>query len=112
MYRHGLDLRVLASFEDHDGFDGVMLGSPGSDYHFEFTRHRLHPVAPAPTAEDLVVFYVPVATEWDAACASMLAAGFRRVESYNPYWETCGRTFEDEDGYRIVLQRARWSATL
>ena len=108
-YCRGLGLRVVGSFEDHDGFDGVMLGSPGSDYHFELTRHRLHPVAPRPTAEDLVVFYIPVAAEWEAACASMLAAGFTRVESFNAYWEARGRTFEDEDGYRVVLQRAQWS---
>lgn len=110
-YRRGLGLRVVGSFEDHDGFDGVMLGSPGSDYHFEFTRHRRHPVAPAPTEEDLVVFYIPAQAEWEAACANMLAAGFKRVESFNPYWEAQGRTFEDEDGYRVVLQRARWSET-
>ena len=40
----------------------------------------------------------------------MLAAGFRRVGSINPYWETRGRTFEDLDGYRIVLQNAAWSS--
>jgi hypothetical protein len=110
MYRRGLGLRVLGSFEDHEGFDGVMLGLPEASYHFELTRCRLHPVAPAPTAEDLVVFYIPVAAEWEAACVSMLDAGFKRVESFNPYWETRGRTYEDDDGYRFVLQRARWSA--
>ncbi|WP_415750386.1 hypothetical protein [Burkholderia sp. BCC1988] len=24
------------------------------------------------------------------------------------YWDACGQTFEDADGYRIVLQNARW----
>ena len=108
MYRRGLGLRVVGSFENHAGFDGVMLGSAGSGYHFELTHHRLQPVVPASTAEDLVVFYIPAAAEWEAACANMLAAGFRRVEAFNPYWETCGRTFEDPDGYRIVLQRGEW----
>jgi hypothetical protein len=39
----------------------------------------------------------------------MLAAGFKQVASFNPCWETRGRTFEDPDGYRIVLQRERWN---
>jgi len=39
----------------------------------------------------------------------MLAAGFRRVPSYNPYWEVQGQTFEDLDGYRVVLQNAAWT---
>ena len=39
----------------------------------------------------------------------MLAAGFTEVESFNPYWRACGRTFEDPDGYRTVLQNDAWS---
>lgn len=38
----------------------------------------------------------------------MLTAGFRAVASLNPYWELHGRTFEDPDGYRVVIQRAAW----
>jgi len=26
----------------------------------------------------------------------------------NPYWDRCGLTFEDPDGYRVVLQRENW----
>jgi hypothetical protein len=37
----------------------------------------------------------------------MLAAGFRAVASFNPYWERRGRTFEDP-GYRTVRQNAAW----
>ncbi len=109
MYCRGLGLHVIGGFENHDGFDGVMLGAEGSSYHFEFTRFNTHPVAPAPTPEDLVVLYMPAAAEWQAACAAMSAAGFKQVTSFNPYWEARGRTFEDPDGYRIVLQQAEWS---
>jgi hypothetical protein len=109
LYCRGLDLPVLGKFEDHGGFDGVMLGFAGRGYHFEFTRHREHPVAPAPTVEDLVVFYLPAAIEWRAACARMRAAGFLEVVSFNPYWDRSGRTYEDHDGYRVVLQNADWS---
>ena len=109
MYVRGLGLRIVGSFENHEGFDGVMLGSYGAEYHFEFTHSRAHPVHPAPTVEDLAVFYLPSETEWSAACASMEAAGFKRVTSYNPYWEKSGRTYEDSDGYRVVLQQGEWS---
>jgi YycE-like protein len=43
-------------------------------------------------------------------CARMLAAGFQRVPSYNPYWEAQGQTFEDLDGYRVVLQNIAWTS--
>lgn len=108
MYCRGLGLRVVGTFEDHDGFDGVMLGIAGAGYHFEFTYCRSHPVAPAPTPEDVAVLYMPVEEEWRAGCARMLAAGFKPVASFNPYWDTRGRTFEDPDGYRTVLQQAAW----
>lgn len=108
MYRRGLGLEVLGGFVDHAGFDGVMVGERGAGWHFELTRARTHAVAPSPTVEDLTVFYVPDEAEWRAACEAMLAAGFRRVPSFNPYWEERGRTYEDPDGYRFVFERAEW----
>lgn len=107
MYRRGLGLQVLGRFTDHDGFDGAMLGRAGAHYHFEFTRCRAHPVRPTPTVDDLLVLYIPAKSEWRASCSKMLAAGFRRVASFNPYWEVRGRTYQDRDGYRIVLEQAR-----
>lgn len=108
MYRSGLGLVELGRFENHDGFDGVMLGKPGMGWHFEFTFCRTHPVAPSPTPEDLAVFYLPQPAEWGKACASMLDAGFVEVEPFNPYWRERGRTFRDPDGYRVVLEQAAW----
>jgi hypothetical protein len=109
MYCRGLGLRVVGSFENHEGFDGVMLGMASSSYHFEFTHCRTRAVTPSPTPEDLVVLCIPAETEWKARCASMLAAGFKQVASFNPYWDIRGRTYEDPDGYRVVLQQAEWS---
>ncbi len=109
MYCRGLGLLLLGEFADHDGFDGVMLGRTGSSYHLEFTISATDRVLPTPTPEDLLVLYLPDNTEWQSSCQNMLAAGFKPVASFNPYWESRGRTFEDPDGYRIVLQNAAWS---
>ena len=111
MYMQGLSMEELGSFTDHGGFDGVMLGHPGGDFHFEFTRCRHHPVTPAPTPEDLVVFYVPDPEGWNMRCAAMRDAGFCEAESFNPYWDRIGRTFLDPDGYRVVVQCASWRNT-
>jgi catechol 2,3-dioxygenase-like lactoylglutathione lyase family enzyme len=69
-YQDGLGLSRIGSFEDHDGFDGVMLGVPGAAYHFEFTRYRGHDASRAPSPDDLLVFYLPDAAEWQAAGSS------------------------------------------
>ena len=74
-YQRGLGLKILYRFEDHDGFDGVMLGAPGAGFHFEFTHCRGRTVVPTPTVEDLVVLYIPDAPEWSSTCARMRDAG-------------------------------------
>ena len=107
-YRDGLGLDVLAEFAGHDGFDGVMLGRRGACYHLEFTRAAGHPAGRAPTPDNLLVFYLPDAADWRAAVARMGAAGYAPVPAFNPYWDRGGRTFEDPDGYRVVLQNAAW----
>ena len=107
-YRDGLGFEVIASFTDHAGFDGVMLGHAGGAYHLEFTHQRGHSVGRAPTAEDLLVFYLPDRIEWEQAVQRMIDRGYSPTASYNPYWDVNGKTFEDSDGYRIVLQNTAW----
>jgi catechol 2,3-dioxygenase-like lactoylglutathione lyase family enzyme len=108
MYRDGLGFEILGSFEGHSGYDGVMLGRPGGAYHLEFTHERGDLVGRAPTHDNLLVFYIPDREAWEHRCARMESAGFHRVPSYNPYWDDRGATFADPDGYRVVLQNARW----
>ena len=107
-YSQGLGLVVLGSFENHDGFDGVMLGTPGAAYHLEFTRSE-HKAGRAPSEDNLLVFYIPDQQEWLTAVDRMAAAGYQPVRSFNPYWDRRGRTYEDPDGYRVVLQNDSWS---
>lgn len=107
-YRDGLGLELLGRFDDHNGFDGIILGLRGAPYHFEFTHARDHPVGRAPSEDNLVVFYLPEADDWRAAVDRMRAAGYASVPAFNPYWERSGATFEDPDGYRVVLQRGAW----
>jgi hypothetical protein len=107
-YEEGLGLSRLGSFQDHEGFDGVMIGVPGAPYHLEFTRSRTHQAGRAPTRDNLLVFYLPDRRVWQDTVDRMVAAGYGPVASFNPYWDRAGQTFEDPDGYRIVLQNASW----
>jgi hypothetical protein len=109
-YVEGLGLRVFGRFAGHDGFDGLMLGLDGAAWHLEFTLCREHPLTPAPTADDLLVLYLPDRADWEQRCRQLQAAGFAAVASFNPWWERQGRSFADADGYRVVLQQGSWSA--
>ena len=107
-YRDGLGLELLGRFEDHGGFDGIMLGQPGGGYHLEFTLKRGHAAGDAPTKDNLLIFYLPDAGTWTAAVERMARRGHTPVAAFNPYWDARGRTFEDPDGYRVVLQNGAW----
>lgn len=111
LYREGLGLEELGRFENHEGFDGVMLGHPDRSVHFEFTHCHDRPVIPSPTPEDLLVIYLPDRDDWLETCRRMLAAGFREAVAFNPYWSRRGRTFEDHDGYRVVIEQDSWPRT-
>ncbi len=107
-YRDGLGFEVLSGFEDHEGFDGVMLGHVGAGYHLELTRQRGHQVGRAPNPEHLLIFYLPDKTAWQDAVERLESLGYKPVPPNNPYWLRHGKTFEDPDGYRVVLQNAAW----
>lgn len=108
MYRAGLGFEELGRFEGHGGIDGVMLGDRNSGYHLEFTQERGVEAPRGPGPESLLVFYVPDPKEWESGCARMETAGFVDVSAANPYWDVNGRTFEDPEGYRVVLQNTAW----
>jgi len=104
MYREGLGFQVIGSFDDHDGFDGIMLGYPQAPYHLEFTSKRGHQAPGSPSEDNLLVFYVADTGAWLRRSELMLTAGFKRVVAFNPYWDRSGHTYEDLDGYRVVIQ--------
>ena len=108
-YRDGLGLAILYRFENHQGFDGVMLGRKDASYHLEFTHAHGHRADHAPTADNLIVFYLPDRVEWEQTVRSMRNAGFQPVAAFNPFWDRDGVTFEDSDGYRVALQNAAWT---
>ena len=107
-YRDGLGFEVLGQFQGHSGFDGVMLGHPDHAYHLEFTRQRGHEVGTAPTQEHLLVFYLPDPDQWRAVTEHLENMGHGPVTAYNSYWDRLGKTYEDPDGYRIVIQNSSW----
>ncbi len=108
MYMAGLDFQLLAGFKEHAGFDGSIIGHPDHNFHLEFTHHSGTTVGNAPTKDNLLAFYIPDRKEWTERCEKMIQAGFKGVSSYNPYWDEIGKTFEDLDGYRVVLQNEEW----
>ena len=106
MYVQGLGFKVIGGFDNHGDFSGRMVGHPKHHYHLEFTTHTTEKAGRAPSLENLLVFYIPDEHEYHTAIKRMAVSGFKKVNSFNPYWEGSGQTFEDLDGYRVVLNKS------
>ena len=98
-----LGCEVVGRFEDHAGFDGLILGAPGQAWQVEFVRERGVTAPRAPTDEHLLVFYLDDEADLHRRADALVSLGAREVEPHNPYWLACARCFEDPDGYVAVL---------
>jgi len=105
-YRDGIGLSEVGGFRDHDGYDGVFLAIPGTQAHLELTAGGRHG-APAPHPETLLVLYLG---DRDAVRAAAARLDADPVSPANPYWAEHGVTYEDPDGFRVVLVPQRWEA--
>jgi catechol 2,3-dioxygenase-like lactoylglutathione lyase family enzyme len=103
-YRDGIGLTQIGGFRDHHGYDGVFLAVPSTGAHLELTAGGGHG-APAPHPESLLVFYLG-----DEAMVQAVAArlGVDPVPPANPYWAEHALTFQDPDGFRVVLVPEPW----
>ena len=106
MYVDGLGFEIIGGFDNHGDFSGRMVGHPNHHYHLEFTSHAKEKAGRAPSLENLLVFYIPNDNEYKEAIDRISKSGFKKVNSFNPYWEGSAQTYEDLDGYRVVLNNA------
>ncbi|MGG0413327.1 VOC family protein [Peribacillus simplex] len=105
-YCEGLGLKKIGSFDGHEGYDGIMIGLPDSSYHLEFTQHEEGSPCPAPSKDNLLVFYIPERKTIEEITNRLKGMGYEPVSLENPYWEKLGVTIEDPDGWRIVLMNS------
>ncbi|GAB3530492.1 VOC family protein [Pontibacter brevis] len=103
-YCEGIGLRKLGSFENHQGYNGIMIGLPGLSYHLEFTQHAAGSPCPAPSRDNLLVLYLPDEARIRLIVQRLEEMGHPEVAPENPYWKHKGAiTVEDPDGWRLVL---------
>jgi catechol 2,3-dioxygenase-like lactoylglutathione lyase family enzyme len=106
-YRDGLGLKEIGSFTGHARYSGVMLGLPGNMYHLEFTEHEEAVPCPAPSKDNLLVLYIPDREAISRTAQRLARMGHEPVEPENPYWKERGLTFEDPEGWRVVLMNTK-----
>lgn len=101
-YVEVMGLKILGSFQNHQGYDGVFLGDMHFDWQLEFTSSEERPVHYS-DEDDLLVFYKNSKEAFLAFRKKLIQQNIELVKAKNPYWEENGCTFLDPDGNRIVI---------
>jgi hypothetical protein len=100
-------LEVIASFDDHGGYSGAILGVPDEAVQLELVFHEA--VAPSPAGEDQLVLYLGSPQAVADRAAAISGAGYDPQLPSNPYWQRAGAVaFVDPDGYWLVLSPDSW----
>jgi catechol 2,3-dioxygenase-like lactoylglutathione lyase family enzyme len=102
-YVDALGCSRLGGFENHEGFDGLIVGTPDGSWQVEFVREHGVTAPRAPTHEHLLVFYVADRAALAERESALRAAGHAPAKPHNPYWLRHGVTFADPDGYPVVI---------
>ena len=106
-YEVAVGLEVIWTFNDHDGFDGVVFGSPEAKWQLEIVGTP-HEISPRPTIEDALVLFLADISEILLVTQRLRAEETAEVSAndpeLNPYWPRNGAlTFVDPDGYRLII---------
>jgi catechol 2,3-dioxygenase-like lactoylglutathione lyase family enzyme len=105
-YTEHIGLEVLGSFQDHDGYDGVFIGSKENDWHLEFTRSKEAPHHDS-DEDDLLVFYSKNDKEYDAIIERLSTQSTPQFLPKNPYWKTNASCYLDPDGFRVIIAKSK-----
>ena len=97
-----LGLELLGSFENHNGYDGVFIGIPNTDWHLEFTKSD-EKIAFNFNEDDILVLYPNTKIEFNSLITNLLKHHISSITSINPYWNVNGKMYLDPDGYRVVI---------
>ncbi len=110
-YGRVLGLKVLGEFKDHHRYSGVFMGKPAENWHLDFTLSDTAPIH-QPDDDDLLVFYASSLEEFAAMKTRFVKNKVKQVAPANPYWQKNGITFEDPDGFRVVISIVRIPSAL
>ncbi len=102
-HRECLGLDELSRFEDHAGYDGVMLGLRDASYPLELTQ-RAGIDGPATTKDNLLVLDLRTVSALALVAARFTNSGYQPVQADDRFWAAQDAvTFEDLDGWHLIL---------
>jgi catechol 2,3-dioxygenase-like lactoylglutathione lyase family enzyme len=105
-YTDILEFEVLGSFENHDNYDGIFIGIPNLDWHFEFTKSNKK-VNHFTDEDDILVLYPETVLNYNTLINNLITNNISIITSINPYWNKNGKMILDPDGFRIIISNLK-----
>ena len=101
-YINILGFQKLGGFQKHNNYDGIFIGKPDLDWHFEFTQSQTK-TNHIFDEDDIIVLYPDTITKYNSLLENLLKNNIKKITAMNPYWNENGQMYLDPDGYRIVI---------
>lgn len=101
-YTEVLGFKLLGHFENHDSYDGIFIGNPESDWHFEFTQSA-DKTAHVADEDDITVLYPETRQQYEHFLERLSENNIPLIMAKNPYWNQNGHMFKDPDGFHIII---------
>jgi hypothetical protein len=105
-----LGLEVLGEFKNHNGYDGIFIGKPDSEWHLEFTISQENPEHVF-DEDDILVFYPKTTEELDCVLNKIRGKNIEIRESKNPYWNDNGILIKDFDNHNVIISPLKIKTT-
>ncbi len=109
-YSEGVGFPVIQSFEEHQGFSGVILGAGETlglhpeALNIEFTTETKGSPGEVKNDDTNLVFYSPDWSKIVQIADRLIALGYKPVKAHNPWWDSyCSISFKDPDGFRFIM---------
>jgi catechol 2,3-dioxygenase-like lactoylglutathione lyase family enzyme len=110
-YVNILGFERLGGFQNHNNYDGIFIGKPELDWHFEFTKSDVN-AKHLFNEDDIIILYPKTDLEYSSLIDRVLNNNISMITAINPYWKENGKLFFDPDGNRIVISNLKTTTNI
>lgn len=107
-YTKILQLEIIEYFENHEGYDGIILGKKQAEWRLEFTSSEDVPLHSF-DEDDALVFFPTTVSAYNGIMKNIQDNHLTIYQAKNPYWNSNGIVIQDPDGCYVVISAQKFN---